>query len=427
LIWTDAVTTLTKKLIDAAASPPKDYVFLWDDSVKGFGLRITSQGVKSFVYQTRINGRNKRITIGRYDAITIDQGRREARRLAGEIAAGKDPVTEKRKKRVQGVTLSEVLTAYLSTRKLKPITIADMTKAMDGFKDWLDRPIKSITRDMVSDRHRRLGKASEARANLAMRYLRALLNFAAEEYADDAGHPLISENPVKKLSSTRSWFRIDRRRTVIKATELGAWVKAVLALDEVPGREAGTGKENPKLKQGAVARDFFMLVLLTGLRRSEALGLQWSDVDFKAKTLVVRDTKNRSDHELPLSNYLVELLTRRQDVSGSDFVFSDKDGRRLSNLRFAQARVEKQCGVGFCLHDLRRTFVSVAESLDIPAYSLKRLLNHSIAGDVTAGYLVITTERLREPMEKITKFILQQAGPTPLGEVICFPQVKTHG
>ena len=65
------------------------------------------------------------------------------------------------------------------------------------------------------------------------------------------------------------------------------------------------------------------------------------------------------------------------------------------------ARVNQRCGVEFNMHDLRRTFVTVAESLDIPAFALKRLLNHRIDADVTGGYIVMDTARLREPVERI--------------------------
>ena len=58
------------------------------------------------------------------------------------------------------------------------------------------------------------------------------------------------------------------------------------------------------------------------------------------------------------------------------------------------------------LHDLRRTFITIAESLDIPAYALKRLLNHKTANDVTAGYIITDVERLRRPMQQITDHIL---------------------
>lgn len=67
-------------------------------------------------------------------------------------------------------------------------------------------------------------------------------------------------------------------------------------------------------------------------------------------------------------------------------------------------------GVVFTLHDLRRTFATVAEGLDIAGYTLKRLLNHTIHGDVTAGYIVTDVERLRGPMERISRFLSAALG-----------------
>jgi integrase len=63
----------------------------------------------------------------------------------------------------------------------------------------------------------------------------------------------------------------------------------------------------------------------------------------------------------------------------------------------------------FSLHDLRRTFITTAESLDIPAYALKRLLNHA-DGDVTAGYIILDNERLRAPMQRIADYLVRAMG-----------------
>jgi integrase len=68
--------------------------------------------------------------------------------------------------------------------------------------------------------------------------------------------------------------------------------------------------------------------------------------------------------------------------------------------------------ITFTVHDLRRTFITIAEGLDIPAYALKRLLNHKISHDVTGGYVIADAERLREPMQKVTDFILKTANVT---------------
>jgi integrase len=79
--------------------------------------------------------------------------------------------------------------------------------------------------------------------------------------------------------------------------------------------------------------------------------------------------------------------------------------------------VIKASGIDFTLHDLRRTFSTIAESLDIPAYAIKRLLNHKMPSDVTAGYIVMDVERLREPMQKITDYILKSASVKPTAQV----------
>ena len=70
----------------------------------------------------------------------------------------------------------------------------------------------------------------------------------------------------------------------------------------------------------------------------------------------------------------------------------------------------KLSGVTFTLHDLRRTFITAAERLDIPAYALKRLINHKDPNDVTEGYIIFDVERLRVPMQKITDFFMDQFG-----------------
>jgi integrase len=397
---------LTKTAIDKLPAPKDAPALHRDDELKGFGVKVFTSGIKTFFLEKRVGGKVKRITIGRYGELTCEQARRQAVKLAGEIASGGDPVADKARRKLEGTTLRQAVTDYKARRSLKPQTLFDIDRCMtECLADWLDKPLAAITGDMAVKRHREHGRdRSEARANLALRYLRAIFNFAQAEYTTADGEPVIAANPVRKLSQTKSWFRVDRRSTVIKPTEIGAWVNAVLGL---PGPDI---------------RDYLQLVVLTGLRRQEALNLAWADVDLSAKTLTARGTKNRRDHTLPLSDYLLDMLTRRKAASASGYVFADNQGRRISNFRYAQAAVEKACGVSFCIHDLRRTYATVAESLDIPAYALKALLNHADGSDVTAGYIIVTAERLRAPMQKITDFVLKAAGIKPTAEIIELPK-----
>lgn len=416
---------LTKKLIEAVEPQPR-VQFLRDDDVPGLAVRITPAGHRAFVFEKRVNGRNRRMTLGTYGALTLEQARQLARVTAGEIAGGADPVAEKRKRAHRAVTLGEVFEEYLRVRELRPRTTQDMRCALRDLSDWTARPVTEITRDMVTARHMRLGERSKARANGTMRYLRAWLNFAAERYATTDG-PLLTHNPVKRLSAVRGWYRVDRRRTFIKPHELRPWMLAVQGLGEVPDRAPGTGWDMPKLRHGDMQRDFYMLLALTGLRRSEALGLRWVDVDFAGRTLTVRGTKNHRDHTLPLPGYLVDMLRERKAQAGSTFVFSESDGQRLQNLRYGLERVAKVSGVKFCPHDLRRTFATVAESLDLPAYALKHLLNHSSGADVTAGYVVVTTERLRAPMERICDYMLKTGGLREVAPVVSLQARRVGG
>ena len=160
------------------------------------------------------------------------------------------------------------------------------------------------------------------------------------------------------------------------------------------------------------SRDFLLMALFTGMRRGELSKLRWENVDLRARTLHLPSTKNGDPLNLPLPRFIVDMLAERAErVGQSPWVFPGpgKDGHLVETKKFL-ARVSAGSGVAFTLHDLRRTFITIAESLDVPHYALKRLLNHRTNGDVTGGYIVINAERLREPMEKVAFRILQLAG-----------------
>lgn len=226
--------------------------------------------------------------IGRYGEVTAEAARNQAKVLLGQIAQGLDPLAEKRAEKMRQVTLKQVMSDYFQARKsLKPKTLYDYQRVLNiAFKSWEDKPLLSITKDKVTCLHEKLGEEhGQAYANLAMRVLRALFNFAASQYEDSQGRTLITDNPVKRLSHTRAWYRVERRQSFIKSHELGDWHAGV-----------------QKLKNETL-RDYLLLILFTGLRRQEAAKLQWNQVDLKAKTLTIIDTKNREPHTLPLSNY----------------------------------------------------------------------------------------------------------------------------
>lgn len=392
---------LTKNLIDSVPYPDSGQAFYRDSQLKGFGLRVGT-GSKVYFAEGKINNKTVRVTIGHHGVFATEQARTEAKGLLGMIAKGVNPNDISKADKAKKVTLSEVYTSYLKARNsLKPRTIYDYDRFMKThFLAWNNKPLIQINKDMIERKHREIGERSEAQANLAMRFMRALFNFAIGKYEDSEGVPIIPDNPVKRISQTRSWYRVERRQTVIKAHDLSAWFKSVNNLTII---SYGANCE--------ATRDFLLLAIFTGLRREEALGLAWDNVDLKAKTLTIPDPKNRQPHTLPLSNYLYDLLKTRfeNNQHNSPFVFPSTGVKGYMNdPRDQMQKVIDDSGVKFTPHDLRRTFITVAESLDISAYALKRLLNHKMNNDVTAGYIINDVERLREPMQRITDYFLMQ-------------------
>lgn len=382
----------------------------YDDELKGFGVRVTSGGTKAFFLEKLMKNKLRRITLGRYPDITVEQARNQAKQELGKIAAGLDPATERQLARIKGITLYEVFQDYLAARKsLKASTIAGYNSVVNiALAKWHKKPIEEITKDNVSKMHAKLGaEHGEAYANLTMRVLRALFNFAAAQYEDAQGKSLITENPTKRLSQTRSWYRVERRQTYIKAHQLKEWYEAVCKLNN------------------KILRDYLLFILFTGLRRQEAATLTWNCVDLTANTLTIVDTKNHEQHVLPLSTFLLELLKQRAQSKINEYVFPGAgESGHLVEPRRQMARVIEATGIEFSVHDLRRTFITIAESLDISAYALKRLLNHKMNNDVTSGYIMSDVERLRKPMQMITDFLLNCMKITKNPDIMNRPKLR---
>ena len=405
---------ITKSHVDKLSTPETGQAFVRDTELKGFAVRVTSSGAKSFILEKRIDGKVKRLTLGRYPELTVEQARKEAHKLLGHIAMGRNPPAEKKYEALQGTTLEQAFNDFIAVRKkLKARTLYDYQRIMKTvFTDWQNKAMLEIGKDMVAKRHSKIGsERGEAYANLSMRFLRALFNFAIAQYEDGKGNSILRENPVTRLTQTRAWYRVDRRQTVIKPHEIEPWFQAIMNL-----------KNDPLSQNREAIRDYLLLVLFTGLRREEAASMTWNNVDLQAKTLKVTDTKNHLDHTLPLSDFLYDLLQQRKNSATNEYVFQRASGTGyVSEQRKQMAKVIKESSISFTIHDLRRTFLTVAESLDISAYAVKRLANHKMSNDITAGYIVADVERLRQPIQKITDYILKCAGYKPSATVTDFP------
>lgn len=412
---------LTKTFVDKVEPPASDYQIHWDDKLPGYGLRVTANGVRSFVAQGRVNGKAVITTIGRYGLFTEDAARKKAQKVLQDMREGIDPRAVNKAEAAMKVTLQEVLDAYVGRPgKLKDSTAAEYRRHVEKtFAKWAPLPIASITRDMVKERHAALvkgglegKKAAPASANAAFVTLRILIRFAMDEYRQADGTPLIRDNPVDALKhhwaklGTRTERYIDRR----KIGEV--WNKLHAMRGEVQGYEA------------LASVDLTIFALLTGARRDEMATLTWDRVNIDDHDPTncwwhLDDRKRGDPIWLPLSSQAVALLKSRPrlklvDGTESPFVFPSwgKTGR-IMDARAPMEAISEIVGKRLSLHDLRRSFTNYAmrECL-IEKFRTDLLTGHKPSSDdVTArAYLDLAhLDWLQPDVQKVGDWIEQQA------------------
>ena len=422
---------LSQKEVDKITGTDK-LVHYFDTNITGFGVDAKMNN-KSYFVRGRVNGRLISHTFAKCNVMTFDDAKKKAKALLVMIDAGTHP-GEEEKLQIQSAeadkkknfTLNQILGEYLEETKLKDSTKENYRMNIQVYlKDWLNTPMRLITEQDIRNRHKHLSikvelpkepdntlpakKSKKKRirrngpgiADGVMKTLRALFTYAIEE------HKILPLNPVTPALK-KKWNRLPPRKGCLRPDELGHWLKAALE------------SRNPSM------RDALILLLFTGLRsKSEAFPLKWKDIDFTAKTMHFLDTKNSIDLELPMSSFVHKLINiRKHKYFESDYVFTssftttDTDGNikrmHISDVRDELAKINDKAGVSVTPHDFRRTFINIAESLDLSAYTIKALVNQSMEEkvDVTAGYLNISVERKRAALKKITNYILKTAGVT---------------
>jgi hypothetical protein len=128
---------LTKRVVDAARAA-KGELFLWDDELPGFGLRAKASGAKSFLVQYRnANGRSRRLTLGRYGVLTVEEGRKEAKLALAEVLKGADPA-ESRKLARGAMTIEELCKEYFDKAE-RGLVLTRRGEAKSGMTLYTDK------------------------------------------------------------------------------------------------------------------------------------------------------------------------------------------------------------------------------------------------------------------------------------------------
>ena len=411
---------LTKAFIERAQPPVTGVKLHWDDSVRGYGLRVSAAGKKVFFAQGRVHGKAVVVTIGAFGLYTEDAARKKAQKVLQDMREGIDPRDTKKADEALKVTLQMVCDAYVSRPgKLKESSKAEMKRHVEKvFTAWKDKPIASITEDDVRKRYREMatkgltGKPAPGQANISMTTLRALINYAARQHMRSDGSPLIAHNPVDALRD--DWIVLKARTRDIPDTKVGAvWhMLSTQRADLISAQEREDGKVNPQDAGKQASIDLVMFILCTGARVSEAATLRWTNVNLEEGWWHIPDPKNANPVWLPLSDQAKELLAARPRIEGNPYVFSShsKVGY-VMGTRSPFLRISKLVGERLSVHDLRRTFVSIGvTACDIDLHKLELLTNHVPKGVTAKHYL--QTQRLQylaAEVGKIGNWIEQQA------------------
>ena len=400
---------LTKQTVDAL-KPSKvgvkgSYLIEWDQELRGFGVKVVASGLKTFVVQYRnAQGRSRRIMIGRYGVMTLEEARREAKTVLGRIARGVDPLEEKQAAAGDAITVAEVCDWYLAEaeagrilgKRRRPIKAS--TLAMDRSRiDVHVRPLlgkRAVSALKLGDIEGAqadiaAGKTSKPRASsrggaatggegVAARTMSTL--HAIFEHGVRLGK--IESNPARGVRRLASAPR-DRRLSRAEIEKLGQAIR--------------TAEQEGEHPTGLAAIRFF---LMTGLRRMEGLALERAWLHDEEGSIRFPDTKSGAQTRV-IGRAAVELLLA-QPQAGSRFFFPADWGEghfvgivRVLDRVCAMARLEDVTP-----HTLRHTFASVAGDLGFSELTIAALLGHASRG-VTQRYIHID-EALRLAADRIS-------------------------
>jgi integrase len=194
------------------------------------------------------------------------------------------------------------------------------------------------------------------------------------------------------LSKARAWNKNNRKQRIIPSKQLTDWYNAVVNLSN---------------RKACV---YLLMLLYMGFRCNEALLLEWRQVDLGEKKIHLFDTKNGTDHILPIPEQLLPHIQELKSITGhTKWAFPGVDESKPMSIPTKPMReVTRVSGVQFSPHDCRRTFSTIAEAISIPMSMIKRLLNHVTTNDVTGGYIVTEEDTLRQAVNRIADFIVNK-------------------
>jgi integrase len=377
---------ITKRTLDALKARGEDY-FLWDDELRGFGVRVLPKGAKTFLVQYRASGRTRRVKIGRYGALTADEARGRAKTLLGEVAGGENPaeaVSDHRK----SPTVREVCERFLRDHvdvRLKATTQYSYRSMVNKvvIPALGTRKIVDIARADIADLHHE-HRASPYQANRILCLLSKMFNLA-----EIWGFRRDGSNPCRHVAK----YPEKRRERFLAAQELIRLGETLAKAEAIPA--GAEGHETPQVVAA------FRLLVLTGCRLREIQLLKWEYIT--PMHIMLPDSKTGA-RKVPLPPAALDVLRSLPRVPGNPYVITGAvEGEAMTDLEKPWRRIRDKAELpGVRIHDLRHTYASnaVLAGLSIPI--LGKILGHTQI-QTTMRYAHLADEPVREAASQVAQ------------------------
>lgn len=347
--------------------------FLWCDEVPGLAVRATPRSTRNrYIFQSKVNKQTRRITIGDVSVWSIAEAKIEARRLQTIIDQGNDPrevkadqdaakiaaaAAKKAQEAREIVTVRQAWEEYVTARKplWSELHICDHEKVMQAGGDARKRSKKltepgllaplakirlvDLTPGLVTDWAKNQALIRPTRARLALRLLRAFLNWCGRHSTYKA---IVTSNPAQNNDAKESLGKAKVKHDVLQREQLPAWFNAV------------------KHIQNPVISAYLQTLLLTGARREEIASLRWQDIDFQWNSMTIKD-KVEDFRIIPLTPYVANLLATLPQRNQWVFSSLTAANGRLTDPSIAHRKACAIAGLDLTLHGLRRSFASLCE------------------------------------------------------------------
>lgn len=373
----------TKPNLLALDPPEKSRIYLYDEKTPSLAICVTATGHKAFYFYRKVSGIPKRLKLGNFPEVTIEQARKLAIKAAGEIADGKDPHASRQLKRGE-MTLGDLFDWFMEyhAKIHKASWKEDEANFRRYLSHWRNRKLSSIERTDVITLHDKVGKKGKIAANRTLALLKTIFSKAEDDHPNWSG-----PSPAARVKK----FPEKPRERYLHPDEMEAFFKA---LNE---------EQHDGFKLG------FMIAILTGIRRSNIFGMRWEQLHLKRRTWEIPKTKNSESQTVALVDHVVDLLLAHQKGAGdSPWVFPSfgKTGH-LVEPKGAWKRIVARSGLSnLRIHDLRRTLGSWQASAGFSDLIIGKTLGQK-SPEATRIYARLNLAPVRAALETVTDAILK--------------------